>query len=388
MTPIEEPTNQTIDPGPFAAAIASLGIGRATIRRILTDCDPQQAWEAIVNRKHPADPDGSLAEKADPSWPELFDKRLSACGARVLIRGGSGYPEALEGDVDSPQLLFSLGHPDAISGRARVAVVGTRAATRYGAEVASEIASGLASANVVVVSGLAAGIDAAAHMGAVHSKDGAPPVAVIATGIDIAYPRSNEVLRDAVAERGAVVSELPPGGLSERWRFADRNRLMAALSHVVVVVECHHSGGALYTVRAAKQRGVEVMAVPGSVRSPASAGTNALLADGMPPARDVKDVLTAVELAIAGDRTVAAPRWPKDELGSSGNSGPRPRPTSEISARVFAVLDYEPASLEQVVIRSGSTIGEAAAALRQLADQTLVDEDRGFWWRRGRRKSA
>jgi DNA processing protein len=151
------------------------------------------------------------------------------------------------------------------------------------------------------------------------------------------------------------------------------------------VVECHHSGGALYTVRAAKRRGVEVMAVPGSVKSPASAGTNALLADGMPPARDVKDVLVAVELAIAGDRTVEAPRWPSTDARSVSNRGPAPRPKTEIAARVFGVLDYEPASLEQVVIRSGSTIGEAAAALRQLADQTLVQEDRGFWWRRGRR---
>ena len=241
----------------------------------------------------------------------------------------------------------------------------------------------MAAANVSVVSGLAAGIDAAAHLGAVRVTDGAPPIAVIGTAIDVAYPRSNEVLRDAVRQRGVVISELPPGGQSERWRFADRNRLMAALAHVVVVVECHQSGGSLYTVRAAKQRGTEVMAVPGSVKSPASVGTNALLADGVPPARDVKDVLTAVELAIAGDISVATPRWPK---GQSINAQiPAPRPTTEISARVFGVLEYEPASLEQVVIRSGYSIGEVASALRQLADQTLVEEDRGFWWRRGRR---
>ena len=278
---------QTAEDGPFAAAITSLGIGRTTVSRILANHEPRKAWQAIVDRNHPADPDGTLSKKADPEWPDLFARRLEACGAEVLIRGRAAYPEILEDDLDSPEVLFCLGHPEAMSGRARVAVVGTRAATRYGAEVAAELGSGLASANVTVVSGLAAGIDAAAHMGVVRLSAGAPPVAVIATGIDVIYPRSNRLLRDAVAERGVVVSELPPGGLSERWRFADRNRLMAALAHVVVVVECHHSGGALYTVRAAKQRGIDVMAVPGSVRSPASVGTNALLADGIPPAREM-----------------------------------------------------------------------------------------------------
>jgi DNA processing protein len=376
-------TADSSDLAPFAAAVGALGVGRKTLRRILTDLDPRQAWEAIIDRDHAADPDGALADKADPAWPEMFSKRLDACHAQVLVRGRDRYPRALEDDIDSPELLFCIGDPESMSGRARVTVVGTRAATRYGADVAAELASGLASANVVVVSGLAAGIDAAAHFAVVSVTDGAPPVAVIATGIDVAYPRSNEVLRDAVAARGAVVSELPPGGQSERWRFADRNRMMAALAHVVVVVECHQSGGALYTVRAAKHRGIEVMAVPGSVRSPASAGTNALLADGVPPARDVKDVLTAVELAIAGDPSVTGPSWPKPQGRSK--SDPAPKPPTEISARVFGVIDYEPASLEQIVLRSGSTIGEAAVALRQLVDLTLVEEDRGFWWRRGRR---
>ena len=383
MTDSSGPTIESLEDGAFCAAIASLGVGRKTVRLILDDLAPRQAWEAIVNGEHPADPDGSLGRKADRSWPERFSERLKACGIEVLVRGRTGYPQALEDDLQPPEVLFCLGHPQVMSGTARVAVVGTRAATRYGSEVASEIASGLASANVAVVSGLAAGIDAAAHLGALRVTGGAPPIAVIATAIDVAYPRSNRVLREAVAQRGVVVSELPPGGLSERWRFADRNRVMAALAHVVVVVECHHSGGALYTVRAAKQRGIEVMAVPGSVKSPASAGTNALLADGIPPARDVKDVLTAIEFAICGDRSVAAPRWPKHEPRSTPTPGPRP--ATEVSARVFGALDYEPASFEQVVIRSGSTIGEVAAALRQLADQTLVEEDRGFWWKRGRR---
>jgi DNA processing protein len=285
-------------------------------------------------------------------------------------------------DVDSPEILFCLGDPRTIDGRPRVAVVGTRSATRYGSDVASDLGAGLAGSGVVVVSGLAAGIDASAHAGAVRVEGGAPPVAVIATAVDIAYPRSTAVLRDSVAANGAVVSELPPGEPAERWRFADRNRIMAALAHVVVVVECHRSGGALYTVRAAKQRGKNVMAVPGSVRSAASVGTNALLADGIPPARDVADVLTAVELAIVGDGSVTPPDWPKP-----GQITPRSlrRNPSGLAAQVHNALDSEPASLEQIVRRCGSTIGEVAASLEQLSELALVEGERGWWWRKGRR---
>jgi len=284
-------------------------------------------------------------------------------------------------DIDSPEILFCLGQSEVLVGRPRVAVVGTRSATRYGADVASDLGAGLAASNVVVVSGLAAGIDAAAHAGVVGVAGGAPPVAVIAPGVDIAYPRSNAVLRDSVVATGAVISELPPGEPGERWRFADRNRIMAALAHVVVVVECHRSGGALYTVTAAKDRGREVMAVPGSVRSAASAGTNALLADGMPPARDVTDVLTAIEIAIAGDGSVLPPCWPKP--GTNLRASGRPRP-SGFSARVYDALESEPASLEQIVRRCGSTLGEVASALEHLSELGLVEGERGWWHRKGR----
>ncbi len=367
----------------FAAAIAALGVGRATLRRLLTGMGPREAWEALIERRHPADPAGELSSKTRAESPRVFASRLEDCGARVLLRGRPGYPGPLVDDIDSPEILFCLGRPEAMVGRPRVAVVGTRSATRYGVDVASELGAGLAASGVVVVSGLAAGIDSAAHAGAVGVAGGAPPVAVIATGVDITYPRSNVVLRDSIAAKGAVVSELPPGEPGERWRFADRNRIMAAFAHVVVVVECHLSGGALYTVRAAKQRGTEVMAVPGSVRSVASAGTNALLADGMPPARDVADVLTAVEIAITGDESIAPPSWPKGGERDPGSARPRqPRGTS---ARVFSALEAEPASLEQIVKRCASTLGEVAAALEQLSELSLVEGERGWWWRKGRR---
>ena len=126
------------------------------------------------------------------------------------------------------------------------------------------------------------------------------------------------------------------------------------------------------------------MAVPGSVHSPASVGTNALLAEGAPPARDVADILTAVELAIVGDRSVASPRWPSASSKKASQKGRRAKPPSGICAQVFSAPESEPASLEQVVRRCRSTIGETAAALDQLEELDLADGTGGWWRRRGR----
>ncbi len=166
--------------------------------------------------------------------------------------------------------------------------------------MAAEIAGDLSAAGVVVVSGLAKGIDGAAHTGVVRRTDRvAEPVAVVGTGLDVTYPRNQSDLWMAVGEQGAVVSEQPLGTLPRQRVFPARNRIIAALSDVVVVVESHLSGGSLYTADAAARRGIPVGAVPGSVRSAASSGSNALIAGGCFPVRDAADVLCAIELVRA-----------------------------------------------------------------------------------------
>jgi DNA processing protein len=352
--------------------------------RLLDNRTLRGAWEEILAGDHPVDPRRSLSKKARPEWPEVFSKRLDDCKAKVLIKGRPGFPLALEEQPDGPPILFCIGDPAVFDARARVAVVGTRSATRYGMEVATELGSGLAASNVTVVSGLAPGVDSAAHGGVLSLSDGAPPLAVVAPGVDIASPKSTSTLRDGVVAAGVVVSELPPGVHPQRWRFADRNRLLANLSHVVVVVECHRSGGALYSVLAARERGICVMAVPGSVFSSASSGTNALLADGVPPARDLEDVLTAVELAIVGEGKLTPPIWPRNGSMASQRGAPS-KPPGGICARVFAVLEAEPESLESIVERLRVPIGQVAVALDQLQQLALADEESGWWRRRGRR---
>jgi DNA processing protein len=250
--------------------------------------------------------------------------------------------------------------------RRRIAVVGTRRCTAYGLDVARDLGRGLAEAGVTVVSGLALGIDGAAHEGALVAGAGAaPPVGVVGSGLDVVYPRRHRQLWRRVAEAGALLSEAPPGAPPEAWRFPKRNRILAGLSDVVVVVESHATGGSMSTVRAAIDRGITVMAVPGSVRSPSSAGTNGLLADGVAPVTDVGDVLVALSLEGAGA------------------TAPLLAPTSaEIDDDpVLAAVDWTPTATEEVLRRTGLSVPDAATQLTRLEVRGLVRR-RGGWWER------
>ncbi len=366
----------------YGAGLAALGASPGVLRKFLDGYDAPEAWEAIARGRHRADPDRRYRTKAVPRTLDAVATSCVQAGVSVMILGRPGYPPALADDRQAPGVLFGMGEVAALERRPRVAVVGTRSATAYGLGVASELGRDLARSGVVVVSGGALGIDSAAHGGALGVDDGATTVAVLGTALDAATTRSQAALRDALGCRGAMLSEIPPGVHSARWWFAVRNRVMAALAHVVVVVECHHRGGSLHTVAAALARGVTVTAVPGSVRSPASAGTNRLLVEGAAPVRDVDDVLTAVELAIVTRPDITPPRRPPVVRRQAG-----PRPTAPLRAmasRVREALDQDPATLDVVVRRSGLPLGEVSLALEELSDAGLAVGEKG-WWSRPRR---
>jgi DNA processing protein len=221
---------------------------------------------------------------------------------------------------------------------------------------------------VAVVSGLALGIDGAAHAGAlaadaICADRAAPPIGVIGCGHDRPYPPRHRALWASVRERGLLLGECPLGTAPAPWRFPARNRMIAALAEVVVVVESHAAGGSLLTVQDAIDRGVTVMAVPGSVRSPASVGTNQLLADGCPPVRDVDDVLVALGLATS------ARRGPIDH---------RPPPDA-IARDILDAVGWEPATLEQLVVRTSRPVGEVSLALWALERDGWVMVE-GAWY--------
>jgi DNA processing protein len=292
-----------------------------------------------------------------------------------------------------------------LEGRRRVAIVGTRSATPYGCRVASELAADLAAEDVVVVSGLALGIDGAAHAGVVCRRRGtssandsiemaAPPVAVVGTGLDRPYPSSNAELWGRVSRTGSILSEAPLGSPPRPGAFPARNRIIAALSDVVVIVECHRNGGSMYTADAAARRSIPVCAVPGSVHSRASDGTNALLVDGCTPVRDAADVLTAVALARAGvegpvrgrqtGRTLSAGTAGRPDGAASGRSTPAP-PEPRLSVRQLAVwraVEDTPTTFESILLRSDLSVAEAAEACGQLVDMELLVDGAGWWSRR------
>lgn len=217
-----------------------------------------------------------------------------------ISRDRPEYPPLLAELHDPPACLYLRGGPAEILSRTAVAVVGARSCSRYGAQVARELARELAAAGVVVVSGLARGVDGEAHRGALAA--GGLTVAVLGCGIDRDYPRAHAQLAGRIAESGAVVSEYPPGIEPSPWRFPARNRIVAGLARATVVVEARERSGALITADFALELGRDVFAVPGEITSALSAGTNDLIRQGATPLLAADDVLEALGLERAPPR--------------------------------------------------------------------------------------
>jgi DNA processing protein len=194
---------------------------------------------------------------------------------------------------------------------------------------------------------------------------GARPIGVVGCGLDVVYPARHRELWSAIGSKGLMISEAPLGARPEAWRFPARNRIIAALADVVVVVESHAVGGSLHTVTEAERRDIPVLAAPGSVRSAAAAGTNQLLAEGCHPVRDTTDILVALGL------TPAARRGPVDHR-------PTPDATGDVVLRAF---DWEPATLEHLAVRTGLSLSELAVTLETLVTDGWV-EPLGGWYER------
>lgn len=369
----------TIDPAAsdvagYLIALSLLpGVGPATVLACHRDGGVEAAWELVVaGRPRRVAALGPVLARLDAAAvallvgaaraldPDHELRRHRADGRHVLVRGQPGYPARLAEDPAPPAVLFATGCLDALT-RPTVAIVGTRNATRPGRDLAAQLGAELAAAGVAVVSGLALGIDGAAHQGALRAGEAVPgrPVGVIASGLDIAYPRRHVELHAQVARSGLLVSETPLGQRPVAWRFPARNRIIAGLADAVVVVESRSAGGSMLTVGEALYRGVPVLAVPGHPAAPAAAGTNDLLFDGAAIVRSVADVLDAIGIspaqAIRPAVGEASARLPPDQRS------------------VLAAIGDTPAALAEIVARSGLPLDVASEALLRLeADQRVV----------------
>ena len=427
---------------PYAAALAGLpGAGPATLVGLLRDWSPQEAWQRVRDGRlarpprrsfgrgqldldltspatgaepvigtdegpralGPTDAEDACLDRSgrpDRSWQEAASRidppgwwaRHEGRGVGVTWRGDSYYPAALVDDPDPPGVLFwrgSLRHLE----RTCVAIVGTRRATPDGRAVAFELGRDLAQAGICVVSGLALGIDGAAHSGALTvTSDAGPdlgagrgagaagnpgPAGVAASGVDVPYPRRHAQLWERVAEGGVLLSETLPGRAAQAWRFPARNRIIAGLARMVVVVESHEAGGSLITAEAAIARGIELRVVPGPVHSSASAGSNQLLYDGPGPVRNARDVLDGLGIFLSG-------------TGSRSGPAParRPQTGDDLDAEARRVLDavlWRPTSFNQVVENGRISVAATARVLDSLEALGLVGHDGGWWVRRSQR---
>lgn len=269
---------------------------------------------------------------------------------RILGYGLSGYPVRLERLHYPPPVVWARGPLPADAGRA-VAVIGTRRATRDGRELAREIARELAGSGIRIVSGLAAGVDGAAHRGALDAKG--ETAAVLGSGLRFRYPRANHDIYAELEGRGLILTEFEPSTRPEPHRFPTRNRIVAALCDAVLVVEAPAKSGALLTAREAGDIGIEVLACPGNPRLPTSAGCHELLRDGAALVTSAAHVLSELGWAdVAASTTIPGPRTAGRAIG-------------EAERALLARLDLEPASLEELAALVGG-VREASVLLARL----------------------
>jgi DNA processing protein len=301
-----------------------------------------------------------LLAAAAPKIVEQLLGRIAALSERQLAtellaaqcwaccRHGDLYPVGLRDAPDAPWALVGRGDPGLLDGLepfGAVTIVGARRATSYGREIARELGRELAAAGMVVVSGLAFGVDGCAHRGAI---DGGRTIAVLGCGPDTAYPAAHRSLWRQICEQGLVISEFPPGAAPWRWTFPARNRIMAALAGMTVVVEAAARSGSLITADLAADLGRDLGAVPGPVTSRASAGPNNLLAGGACVVRDAQDVLDAM-------------------LGAGATRLDRSGPTIDRGlADVLAAVEMGESSCDGVAAALGRSGSDAAAALARL----------------------
>lgn len=315
--------------------------------------DDPAAW--LGRLRAPGDRDAAGIER-DLRWLEAPGHALvTACDPR--------YPAQLAAVPGYPPALFVQGDPALLS-RPQIAIVGSRSATSAGREAAFEFAARLAAHGFVITSGLAVGIDAAAHRGALAAEG--VTIAVCGTGLDRVYPDEHRALAAEIAATGALVSEFPTGTPPQAHNFPRRNRLMSGLARGVLVVEAAARSGSLITARLAGEQGREVMAVPGSIHNVLARGCHRLIKDGAALVETVDDIFAALGLpgvathAISADGTRADAENPDDRLDSGAEM-------------LLNALGFEPADLDRLVERTGLAAHSVISTLQLLELEGRVE---------------
>lgn len=299
---------------------------------------------------------------------QILDQ-LDRLGACVLLPDDPAFPPLLGEIPDPPALLFAWGDP-ALLARPAAGIVGRRDHSPYGAEAARLLAAGVAGAGVIVVSGMARGIDAIAHAAALDA--GGASVGILGNGFGVIYPAVNRALYERMVARGCLVTELPPGERPHAGAFPRRNRLISGLAGVTVVVEAAPGSGALITADCALDQGRAVLAVPGPITSPSSLGCNRLIQQGAKPALTAGDILEELGLPGAGDPGPAA----RSKAGASPRG--QPPDLSDLQRSLWDALATEPKHVDVLVATAGADTGAVLTALTELEMRGVVQQRPGM----------
>ena len=351
----------------YAAALSTLPtLTPKKLRGVLMRDDPEEAW---FNESQRA---GVRHSVVDDMWARCEEHEVRVVSIRETL-----YPRILRFDPSPPAVLFYRGSLGVLEQR-RVGIVGTRSPTPSGVYTAREFGEQLANAGVAVVSGLARGIDGAAHQGMKFAHDEQSmkfahenqsnelgrPIGVVACGHDVVYPKSNAALWEWVGTAGLLLSEYAPGTQAEPYHFPQRNRIIAALSELVVVVESREKGGSMLTVAEAMRRDIEVFAVPGSPRVPSAGGTNLLIQQGCGTVTSTDDLLAALSL---------------DHRRSVDSRSELRTPPDAHDAYVLEQCSDGAVTIDQLLIATGRPLTDIAVSLGRLEALGWVVDSNGWW---------
>jgi DNA processing protein len=340
------------------------GIGAVRFKALLDFFgDPAVAWNAPAEALMEAGLSAKIVENLNKVRTQVnlekVYERMQAQGIRCLTWNDENYPRHLKNIDQPPPVIYVRGEMLPEDDWA-VAIVGTRKVTSYGRQVAEEVATFLAQNRVTVVSGLARGVDAIAHQSAL--KAGGRSIAVLGSGVDRIYPPENRRLAEEMIDRGALVSDYPPGTAPDGTNFPPRNRIISGLALAVVIVEAGVTSGALITATFAAEQGREVFAVPGSILALQSKGTNRLIQDGAQPLLDPQEILEVLNLTQVTEQQAAR----------------RILPTDPIEMRLFSTLGPEPMHVDEIRAQTNLPIEQVSATLAMMELKGMVRQVGGM----------
>jgi DNA processing protein len=340
------------------------GIGAVRLQALIHHFgDLESAWQAAPVELARAGLGSKLVERVGQARQgvnlEKLWEQIACQGIHVLTWHDEAYPARLKEIEQPPPVLYVRGEylPEDLFA---VAIVGTRRVTPYGRQITEEIARFLAGSGLTVISGLARGVDALAHSAAL--KAGGRTLAVLGSGVDRIYPPEHRALAEQMVERGAVISDYPPGTPPEASNFPPRNRIISGLSLAVVVIEAGETSGALITAEFAAEQGREVFAVPGSILAPQSKGTNKLIQQGAQPLLCASDLMQALNLTRLGEQKAARKMLPADA----------------VETQLLEALSDQPAHVDEIRNQTGLPIEKVSATLALMELKGMVRQVGGM----------